>query len=63
MNTCSSTLRPCEDLAVEHARGWLAKLTADMGGTETGAALKSVYKLIWQGGPPLRAVGCRNLPG
>ena len=56
-------LRPCEDLAVEHARGWLAKLTADMGGTETGAALKSVYKLSGKASRPFEQWVAETCPG
>ena len=56
-------LRSCEDLAVEHARGWLAKLTADMGGTETGAALKSVYKLSGKAGRPFEQWVAETCPG
>ena len=56
-------LRPCEDLAIEHARSWLEKLTADMGGTETGAALKSVYKLSGKAGRPFEQWVAETCPG
>ncbi|MBK7051545.1 MAG: VWA domain-containing protein [Rhodoferax sp.] len=44
------TLMPCDGLVIKSARARMARLEADMGGTETRAALKSAYRVSGRAG-------------